>query len=144
MKKVFNIEFLIITFLFTILFFLLFSCSFETVYMGESAGRGIGFPFIWQAKNPTTSLYFIVDGVALLIDFLVYYICTTFLLFFVLKDRKFVYYYTQKKKNVLWILSIITICVVLLHIPLFLLSELYPIEYSPVYRTIRVVPLLFQ
>ncbi len=63
--------------LLTIIAFGAFTCSYNQYPLEDGGSRLEGFPFVWLT-NGASSLEYIIDIKALLIDFVIYYMCIGF------------------------------------------------------------------
>ncbi|NDV66684.1 hypothetical protein D0T60_15775 [Bacteroides sp. 224] len=109
----------------------------EMSYCGERlAERGSGFPFIYMADDPTTSIYKIIDLRFFVVDLLIYIVSTSLIVHIISSAIK---KQILLKKRTIIVLSVMTAIVVLaIAIPVLCFSSFSEIDYKPVYESIKV------
>lgn len=136
MKKI-NKAFFLVTFLITVILFFNLTISFEMTWGNELVWkRGCGFPFVWLMGSLATSLYYEIDIIHFIIDFLLMYsICFIALLLLIRRPFKI-----RKNKLPIIILFVFALISFAPYVLLFTgFSRLYPLdEFEPVYSTAKL------
>jgi len=136
MKKI-NRAFFLLTFLITVILFFNLSISFEMIWGNEIVGkRGLGFPLVWIMGSLVTSLYYDIDILHFLIDFLLMYsIC--FIILFLIIRKPFVIIENKLLTAIISILALFSFAPFALIFTGF--SQFCSIDdFEPVYNTAKI------
>ncbi|MDU1905685.1 MAG: hypothetical protein E6772_12965 [Dysgonomonas sp.] len=103
---------------------------------GEYVGsRGYGFPFIYLANDPATSLYKIIDLRHLIADLIIYFIFSLSLLIILSSILRRPIY---PSKRTYIVISCIALFSIISFIPCIYFSSLSEIEYTPAQNSVQV------
>jgi hypothetical protein len=137
MGKKFSKDIIVLGLFLAIILFFMFPLSFEMSYMGEMPhNRGYGFPYIFLADDPTTSIYKIIDLKFFIIDLLVYAAFMILMLFAITSTLK--KQISIRKRTFFILVAIATFSVLIISIPTLYFSSFSEIEYIPIYNSIKV------